>query len=668
MLRCKSLLPVDKTKLEIQNPSDESLEDSKGNFKVIQGDALRVLKTLPDKSVQCCITSPPYWGLRDYSRCGCVLQRFYSESMRTYGGADRKMGCGGNQSPDDLRCQKSPDPFCPVCHGTGRIAGMEQQIGLEKNPEKYVNKLVEIFREVKRVLRDDGTLFMVIGDTYMGSWGASSYDIDGKAKRMGFNIRPPQSFVSVATQNEPSYDISGKAPEDCPLHDSIWNRPCDGCRAVSVLRTFHKGQFLSDVVDPSQEHTESENGHFPTLDSLNQKRTRQSSAAIQGQMQMQGRVTEPLLSSEVSISPASSSELPQNDSTQNHEEKYHDEFCSATCDVQKSGHKMAYLSLLSRDENEPSNLPSHIDDNGLIGGSFVSHKVGKAYDSCPYLYYTTTPYHSQLKPKDLVGIPWSVAFALRADGWYLRQDIIWSKPNPMPESVTDRCTKSHEYIFLLTKNQKYYYDAEAIKDPYTEPMNRWGGPKLIAKGKSEWDRGTGQMTYRDRDMRPDPYGRNKRSVWTITTKPFKDAHFAVFPEKLVEPCILAGTSPKACGICGAPWERIVKKDNPPHDGMTKSKYPKGTNAKNLAILRQAARKRGEEFVNKSITLGWQPTCEHNDDTGKCLVLDPFSGSGTTGVVAKRYRRKFIGIELNEKYVKMSYKRAKLTIPSLMGKC
>ena len=145
-----------------------------------------------------------------------------------------------------------------------------------------------------------------------------------------------------------------------------------------------------------------------------------------------------------------------------------------------------------------------------------------------------------LKPKDLVGIPWRVAFALQADGWYLRQDIIWAKPNPMPESVTDRCTKSHEYIFLLSKSQKYYFDNEAIREPYTKPMNRWGGQKLEAKGKSEWDKGTGQQTYRHRDMRPNSNGRNRRSVWTITTKPYKEAHFATFPEKLIEPMVKAG--------------------------------------------------------------------------------------------------------------------------------
>lgn len=145
-----------------------------------------------------------------------------------------------------------------------------------------------------------------------------------------------------------------------------------------------------------------------------------------------------------------------------------------------------------------------------------------------------------LKPKDLIGIPWMLAFALRADGWYLRQDIIWAKPNPMPESVTDRCTKSHEYIFLLSKSQKYYYDAGAIAEPATTNEGRPSGivrdrvygydSKQAALGRTRGGKET-----------EEPQTRNKRSVWTVNTKPYSGAHFAVFPEELIEPCILAGS-------------------------------------------------------------------------------------------------------------------------------
>ena len=138
---------------------------------------------------------------------------------------------------------------------------------------------------------------------------------------------------------------------------------------------------------------------------------------------------------------------------------------------------------------------------------------------------------SGLKHKDLVGIPWRVAFALQADGWYLRQDIIWAKPNPMPESVTDRCTKSHEYLFLLTKNERYFYDADAIAEPLETPAHAPGNKKVDA-------------SRNDADQMQKVWGlsgtRNKRTVWTVATSPYAEAHFATFPPKLIEPCILAG--------------------------------------------------------------------------------------------------------------------------------
>jgi DNA modification methylase len=151
------------------------------------------------------------------------------------------------------------------------------------------------------------------------------------------------------------------------------------------------------------------------------------------------------------------------------------------------------------------------------------------------------PKHSTLKQKDLIGIPWRVAFALQQDGWYLRQDIIWHKPAPMPESATDRCTKAHEYIFLLTKSERYYYDSEAIKEPVKQP----GKPRKF-RDAGEYSAATkrndnGSMFYPKES-------RNKRSVWTVNPKPFKEAHFAVFPPELIEPCVLAG-APEGGMVC-----------------------------------------------------------------------------------------------------------------------
>lgn len=331
---------------------------------ILNGDSREVLRCLPDASVQCCVTSPPYWGLRDY--------------------------------------------------------GVEGQLGLEPTPNEYVANMVAVFAEVRRVLKDNGTLWLNLGDSYNSNLaGLSAGGIQG-------------------------------------------NQPRDG------------------------------------------------------------------------ISPAYTSDR--------------------------------------------------------------IHGTGKSK-------------YKSLKPKDLIGIPWRVAFALQADGWYLRQDIVWHKPNPLPESVTDRCTKAHEFIFLLSKSARYYYDAEAIKEPCSESTRarisqdlmqqvgsyrangggKTNGPmKAVVAGSTrklaEARSGVKANTSTAVSMCMPVSTRNKRSVWTIPTQAYSEAHFATFPEKLVEPCILAGC-------------------------------PEGG-----------------------------------------IVLDPFNGSGTTGVVCYKHRRQYVGIELNEEYAKMAQKR------------
>jgi DNA modification methylase len=248
------------------------------------------------------------------------------------------------------------------------------------------------------------------------------------------------------------------------------------------------------------------------------------------------------------------------------------------------------------------------DDGTLwlnLGDSYASGEVGRHDGRTKNSGYgarhpgprQSTKLNTGLKPKDLVGIPWRVAFALQADGWYLRSDIIWHKPNPMPESVTDRPTKAHEYIFLLTKSPRYYYDADAIREGFAD--KRMGNPGDYAR-RSSFDKGINN----DRQdlgfigngggwtKGPENGGRNRRSVWTVTTKPFSGAHFAVFPPDLIEPCVLAGC---------------------PEGGT---------------------------------------------------VLDPFSGSGTTGMVALRHDRSYIGLELNPEYAEMSRNRIRDDAPLL----
>jgi DNA modification methylase len=320
-----------------------------GLSTIITGDCIDGMRTLPAGVVQTCVTSPPYWGLRDY-------------------------GCAG-------------------------------QIGLEPTPDEYVARMRDVMREVWRVLRDDGTLWLNLGDSYAGSWGNQ-----GRTEERG-------------TQ-----------------------RPING----------------------------------PMMQNLAPYPVKQS-------------------------------------------------------------------------------------NTGAI------------------------PKGSGLKPKDLVGIPWRVAFALQADGWYLRSDVIWAKPNPMPESVKDRPTKAHEYVFLLSKNERYFYDAAAVAEKCADSTiaDARIGTERVADFEGAADafgEGTSASRRLARNAVGNKHSRNRRTVWTITPKPFTGAHFATMPPDLARVCILAGSPPGG------------------------------------------------------------------------LVLDPFAGSGTTGVVACEHGRSFVGCELNPAYVSMAENR------------
>jgi DNA modification methylase len=311
--------------------------------QVITGDSLQVLKTLPDESIQCCVTSPPYWGLRDYGTAkweGGSEECEHKPDIKPRAERPNITNAGIGKG-DYLGHSPIYKDTCGKC-GAIRI---DNQLGLESTPEEYVKKMVEIFREVRRVLRKDGTLWLNLGDSYCGGGRNQGNSID--------NTNHVQ---------------------------------------LSNISSMHAGK---------------------------------------------------------------------------------------------------------------SKIP-----NGL-------------------------------KPKDLVGIPWRVAFALQADGWYLRQDIIWYKPNPMPESVTDRCTKAHEYIFLMTKSGKYYYDNESVKEASAESsFKRWAQDIDSQKGS---DRVPFKSNGNMKAVAVNCEKRNRRSVWTVTTKCYKDAHFATFPPDLIEPCILAGS-------------------------------------------------------------------------------------------------------------------------------
>lgn len=296
------------------------------------------------------------------------------------------------------------------------------------------------------------------------------------------------------------------------------------------------------------------------------------------------------------------------------------------------------------------------------------------------------------KQKDLAGQPWALAFALREAGWFLRSACVWHKPNCLPESVTDRPTINHEYMFMLTKRPSYFYDAAAVRTNYAASTYGQAGymgestkdhAAAGVQDASALKKRLGAKMPRNRDLRKEPgadvgkeahasgtrtgknpsqaykdvdmavFGANLRSVWSISPQPLKLAHFATFPERLVEPCVRAGTSEHGCcRKCGAPYQRIEKV----HGSSGKSWHDHG----NDAVAGAGQKAGGQPADYRRETLGWEPTCEHRHLVGTavvpCTVLDPFSGSGTTGVVARWLGRNYIGCELNPKYAEMSRER------------
>lgn len=275
-----------------------------------------------------------------------------------------------------------------------------------------------------------------------------------------------------------------------------------------------------------------------------------------------------------------------------------------------------------------------------------------------------------LASKNLIGIPWRAAFALQEDGWYLRADVIWAKGRSfdpegagscMPESVRDRPTRGHEYVFLLTKQEKYFYDYEAVKETSITNDQRkpYGSDGAWAMEKRDkWAAGAGKPQDRD------PGKRNLRSVWVINPQPFKGAHFATFPEKLAETCLLAGSPPSCCPRCGAPHVRIIEKGAPLEDqraacGADVSGEYHGEAQKDYEAAQaqdaSATKARILAGMVEHRTVGWRATCacDHGNESAQSVVLDPFCGSGTVGVVCKRHGRFFLGCDLKPEYLQLA---------------
>lgn len=288
------------------------------------------------------------------------------------------------------------------------------------------------------------------------------------------------------------------------------------------------------------------------------------------------------------------------------------------------------------------------------------------------------------KAKDMLGIPFRAALALQADGWYLRSDIIWSKLNPMPENVTDRPTRSHDYLFLLTKSPKYFYDPEAVKEPATGGTHSRGTKLSPPKESANTADGNGHKNWTS--FTPNMVAfRNKRSVWPIASEAFTSGHFATYPCKLVEPCILAGTSARGvCPTCYTPWKRVFIRRplaEPPqnyHGSLLKE-------GRKVRIRPDTGMgNRYEQFA-----VGWRPGCNCYEapawqsdldadqlapllksyksfPTVPATVLDPFNGAATTGKVALEHGRNYIGIDLNPEYIEISRNRLASTNFGIAG--
>jgi DNA modification methylase len=250
--------------------------------------------------------------------------------------------------------------------------------------------------------------------------------------------------------------------------------------------------------------------------------------------------------------------------------------------------------------------------------------------------------------KQLVGVPWKLAFALQADGWYLRSDIIWAKPNPMPESVTDRPTKAHEYVFLLSKQPRYFFDQEAVRESHTS--TRWGGPTITQPPTTKYAEATADgfngaaealsRPGREWNAYPDG-GRNIRSVWEIATQPYPEAHFATFPEELARRCIAAGCPEQVCRVCGGGVEGMV-------ETMPERK------SKHVETVGWTSCGCNYEAALDAITEDEAMQALNNYRPGR--VLDPFIGSGTVAYVARKLGRHAVGIDLNAEYLALAARR------------
>ncbi len=590
--------------------------------KIIFGDCRDTMRDLIAQGVkvQMCVTSPPYFGLRDYGHPG--------------------------------------------------------QLGLEQTPDEYVAAMVEVFSLVWYLLADDGVLFLNLGDSYHHT------NPSGPQGKNGARAARTFTAAGAGGQRAKPYDTFDKVPVGSQESDCLCGSLCDACRKAYRTGKSHNGFRPAPTPTPlpsatSREHMELLFAHLPTS----------------GLMPPEGH-NEAAIPDAVSSPIHAHGPLPSfAESTPSESFPQHQDECLQT------GTPSACLLCekpLTPDARQNERKTACTCGIESPSDSLGAGKKGRVFSDLAYLDSTT----SSLKPKDLIGIPWRVAFALQAAGWYLRQDIIWHKPNPMPESVTDRCTKAHEYMFLLSKSERYYFDNEAIKEP-----------AQADKGNAKSFRGGGSYTggnsfinsaTKERETHGNiPNGdgtRNRRSVWTIATTPYSGAHFATFPPALIEPCILAGSrtagkrcdcdqlieSPTGSGAIEDPsaivgragmsrprrdgegTRQITRLEQRHHAGEMKS----SPHREEMAVIcgpafahyirtdTSGARPLPEQIRQDFMNRGWITypapcTCQSYPAD---VVFDPFMGSGTTAQVAIKLGRQYLGCELNPAYADLQNDR------------
>ena len=624
------------------------LHSSGHNWELHQGGCLDALRGLPDASVHCCVTSPPYWGLRDYGT-----------DPQVWGGAPdcahdwqdasyvRRTSDGGGNERQQLVNIGSLDRDKPVRNTVcARCGAWRGELGLEPTPDLYVEHLVLVFREVRRVLRHDGTLWLNLGDSYAGSWGNYSPNTavpsEGwsgtRFKRTAYDDRTWRPANSLPQKDLKAKDLVGipwrvalalrqsHIIPNCVAdeRDRAWLAAMfdgEGCIGIRRFDSYRK-EKQQVYQDGFVVYTVVTNNDIALLDrcvvltSFGRVALKQSAGSTDGR-------------GIVSRRDSYGWRLDGNKAVE------------VVCAIypyliaKRKQACIAYtLDRLNKNGHGSRSVPSDIQAK--------KHYLWMLMKRCNQREAVDLP--------DWIGEPKQIVIP----GWYLRSDIVWAKENCMPESVRDRPTRAHEYVFLLAKSERYFYDADAVSEPMkvssmTRVQTGWNG-------NSQRDyKGGGPQNHLGRYMGGEyarsQTHRNRRTVWSIATKPYKGAHFAVFPPKLVEPCILAGTSADGCcPRCGAPRRRIVavKRGAPDNAGRTHS-LPEHWRGK------APAPERGWETARA--TLGWEPACSCSDASAvPCVVLDPSAGSGTAGAVAIEHGRRFIGIELNASYCELAAAR------------